>query len=299
MEAVLRALFSMPESGDRETLSHLVREDADGPGGRTCRRACDGRDPSLLRRESARAFRSAGSRRLTRSSCDAGCSRQGGPSRSPGSDVRLTDAETGEVCRSPKSATMRTMPPRAPRTTARRRPRPAISSRWTLEDRRAPKEIAACPPERIRGLDDLQSRRRLRDGPGDSRLYRRWPTSFRAGDGSDDICSKKNKRTCRCISGHGPCIAIGDSGIGRLRFFRVAWGEEHRPVDPDASLYSLWLGAAHLHRPFVCICRKPRSSWRSCYRATGSACPTRGRSCPSAASPSNRPTNPCFELDGV
>ncbi len=32
LEAVLRALFSMPESGERETLSHLVREYADGPG---------------------------------------------------------------------------------------------------------------------------------------------------------------------------------------------------------------------------------------------------------------------------
>ena len=32
LEAVLRALFSMPESGDRETLSHMVREYADGPG---------------------------------------------------------------------------------------------------------------------------------------------------------------------------------------------------------------------------------------------------------------------------
>jgi len=31
-EAVLRALFSMPESRDRETLSHMVREYADGPG---------------------------------------------------------------------------------------------------------------------------------------------------------------------------------------------------------------------------------------------------------------------------
>ena len=32
LEAVLRALFSMPESSDRQTLSHLVREYADGPG---------------------------------------------------------------------------------------------------------------------------------------------------------------------------------------------------------------------------------------------------------------------------
>ena len=32
LEAVLRALFSMPESSDRETLSHMVREYADGPG---------------------------------------------------------------------------------------------------------------------------------------------------------------------------------------------------------------------------------------------------------------------------
>ena len=32
LEAVLRALFSMPESSDRETLTHMVREYADGPG---------------------------------------------------------------------------------------------------------------------------------------------------------------------------------------------------------------------------------------------------------------------------
>ena len=42
LEAVLRALFSMPESGDRETLSHMVREYADGPGpAEPVRRACD------------------------------------------------------------------------------------------------------------------------------------------------------------------------------------------------------------------------------------------------------------------
>jgi cytochrome P450 len=32
LEAVLRALFSMPESGDREKLSHMAREYLEGPG---------------------------------------------------------------------------------------------------------------------------------------------------------------------------------------------------------------------------------------------------------------------------
>ena len=32
LEAVLRALFSMPESGDRETLSHMARDYIEGPG---------------------------------------------------------------------------------------------------------------------------------------------------------------------------------------------------------------------------------------------------------------------------
>jgi hypothetical protein len=34
LEAVLRALFSLPESGDRENLRRMVREYIEGPGGR-------------------------------------------------------------------------------------------------------------------------------------------------------------------------------------------------------------------------------------------------------------------------
>ena len=32
LEAVLRALFSLPESGDREKLRHMVRDYIEGPG---------------------------------------------------------------------------------------------------------------------------------------------------------------------------------------------------------------------------------------------------------------------------
>ena len=73
LEAVLRALFSIPESGDSETLSHLARAYIDGPG-----------RPNLLDRFSksessfalanfrrARAFRTIGARRSIKSSCDA------------------------------------------------------------------------------------------------------------------------------------------------------------------------------------------------------------------------------------
>ena len=77
LEAVLRALFSMPESGDRQMLSHMLREYADGPGRPNVldalRRA---KTPSPSQTGNARAFRSAGSQRSTRSSRNARRRRQ-------------------------------------------------------------------------------------------------------------------------------------------------------------------------------------------------------------------------------
>ena len=77
LEAVLRALFSMPESGERETLSQLMRAYADGPGRPNLIDAfATGDDSFAFATASAGAFRNAGSRRLTTSSRNAGRRRQ-------------------------------------------------------------------------------------------------------------------------------------------------------------------------------------------------------------------------------
>ncbi len=77
LEAVLRALFSMPESGDREKISHMARAYVEGPGrpiwSTGLRRA---KAPSPSRTAGARAFRNTGPRRSIKSSCDARRRRQ-------------------------------------------------------------------------------------------------------------------------------------------------------------------------------------------------------------------------------
>ena len=168
--------------------------------------------------------------------------------------LRLTDAETGEVL---SDAEIRdqcaTMFFAGSETTARLMFWASYLLAMDPEEQASVrKEIAACPPERITASTISKS------GGGCAtcswRLcgsIRRWPISFGPQTNPTTFAARRLKPTRRCILAHGSCIAIGDSGIGRLRFFLVALGR-NRPVDPDPSLYSLWLGASHLHRPLVC-----------------------------------------------
>ena len=120
------------------------------------------------------------------------------------------------------------------------------------------KEIAAFPPERISGLDDLQNWRRLRNVLLEAlRLYPPVPHIVRDANGPDDICGEKidaNTQVYDQPVGHAsPSEILGSAD-------RVpSWSlrGKDRPVDADAGLYSVWRGAAHLHRPFVCSVGSP------------------------------------------
>jgi hypothetical protein len=298
LEAVLRALFSMPQSGDRETLSHMVREHVDGPGRPNL---FDG----LAKSEDSFAFANRKRARFQKrwfATIDQIISqRKASPTKAGYRDLldlmlRLTDAETGEAL---SDAEIRdqcsTMFFAGSETTARLMFRASYLLAMDPEEQASVrKEIAAFPPERISGLDV--------SGPGGGCAMcfwrpcgsiRRLPISFGPQMDPTSFAARKLKRTRKYISAHGSCIAIGDSGIGRPRFFLVDSREKQPRGRKRPLMFRLARGRAFASA-FHSHCRKPRLSWRSCCRATGSACPTRGRSCPSAVSRSSRLTNRCF-----
>ena len=196
LEAVLRALFSMPESGDRETLSHMVREYADGPG-----------RPNLFdafaTSENSFAFANGKRARFQKrwfAAIDQIISRRkASPTKAGHRDLldlllSLKDAETGEAL---SDAEIRdqcaTMFFAGSETTARLMFWASYLLAMDPEEQASVrKEIAAFPPERINGLDDLQNWPRLRNVLLEAlRLYPPVPQIVRVANGPDDICGEK------------------------------------------------------------------------------------------------------------
>jgi cytochrome P450 len=108
--------------------------------------------------------------------------------------LRLTDAETGEAL---SDAEIRdqcaTMSFAGSETTARLMFWASYLLAMDPEEQGSVREeIAACPPERISGLDDLLTWRRLRNVLLETlRLYPPVAHIVRAANGSDDICGEK------------------------------------------------------------------------------------------------------------
>ncbi len=196
LEAVLRALFSMPESGDREALSRMARAYIEGPG-----------RPNLLdgfsRSESSFAFANGGRARFQRrwsAAIDEIISRRkASPARVDHRDLldlllSLRDAETGAAL---SDAEIRdqcaTMFFAGSETTARLMFWASYLLAMDLEEQAAVrKEIAAFPPERIDDVDDLQNWRRLRSLLLEAlRLYPPIPQIVRVANSPDDICGER------------------------------------------------------------------------------------------------------------
>ncbi len=196
LEAVLRALFSMPESGDRETLSRLVREYADGPGRPNLFDALATSEDSFA---FATGKRARFQKRWFAAIDQIIARRRVSPTKAGHRDLldlmlRLTDAETGEAL---SDAEIRdqcaTMFFAGSETTARLMFWASYLLAMDPEEQASVrKEIAACPPERIIGLDDLQDWRRLRNVLLETlRLYPPVAHIVRAANESDDICGEK------------------------------------------------------------------------------------------------------------
>ncbi|HKN30887.1 MAG TPA: cytochrome P450 [Roseiarcus sp.] len=196
LEAVLRALFSLPESGDREKLCHMAREYIEGPGRPTL---IDGFSNS----EDTFAFANARRARFQkhwRAAIDQIISRRkASPTPAAHRDLldlllSVRDAETGEAL---SDAEIRdqcaTMFFAGSETTARLMFWASYLLAMDPEEQTSVrKEIAAFRPERIDGLDDIQNWRRLRNVLLEAlRLYPPLPQILRNANGPDDICGEK------------------------------------------------------------------------------------------------------------
>jgi cytochrome P450 len=196
LEAVLRALFSMPESGERATLSEMARWYVDGPG-----------VPNLFdafaTSENAFGFANGKRARFQKrwfAAIDHVISqRRVEPTGAAHLDLldlllSIRDAETGEAL---SDAEIRdqcaTMIVAGSETTARLMFWASYLLAMDPEEQASVrKEIAAFPPERISGLDDLQNWQRLRNVLLEAlRLYPPLPHIVRHAIGPDDICGEK------------------------------------------------------------------------------------------------------------
>jgi len=196
LEAVLRALFSMPESGERAKLSDMGRWYVDGPG-----------VPNLFdafaTSENAFGFANGKRARFQKrwfAAIDHVISqRRASPTGAAHRDLldlllSIRDAETGKTL---SDAEIRdqcaTMIAAGSETTARL----MFWATYLLamepeEQASVRKEIAAFPPERISGLDDFQNWQRLRNVLLEAlRLYPPLPHIVRHAIGPDDICGEK------------------------------------------------------------------------------------------------------------
>jgi cytochrome P450 len=196
LEAVLRALFSLPESGERTKLSDMARWYVDGPG-----------VPNLFdafaTSESAFGFANGKRARFRKhwsAAIDALISeRRASPVKTTHRDLldlllNLSDAETGAAL---SDAEIRdqcaTMLAAGSETTARLMFWASYLLAMDPEEQASVREeIAAFPPERISGLADLQNWRRLRNVLLEAlRLYPPLPHIVRHAIGPDDICGEK------------------------------------------------------------------------------------------------------------
>ena len=118
-------------------------------------------------------------------------------------------------------------------------------------------EVAAFPPERISGLDDLQAWQRLRCLLLEAlRLNPRFPKLYVSPTEPTTLAANNRRRHAGVDQplGHAsPSKILGSADRISSRSIR----RKDRPVDADAGLYSLRRGTAHLHRRFVCIVGSP------------------------------------------
>ncbi len=196
LEAVLRALFSMPESGDRETLRNMARDYIEGPGRPTL---IDGFSKSENSFAFANGRRARFQKRWSAAIDEIISRRKASPTRTGHRDLldlllSLRDAETGEPL---SDAEIRdqcaTMFFAGSETTARLMFWASYLLAMDPEEQASVREeIAAFPPERINNLDDLQNWRRLRNVLLEAlRLYPPVPQIVRVANGPDDICGEK------------------------------------------------------------------------------------------------------------
>ena len=196
LEAVLRALFSMPESSERETVSHMLREYADGPGRPNLFDA-------LSRSDNSFAFANRKRARFQKrwfAAIDQIISQRKASSANGGHrdllDVLLAlrDADSGEAL---SDAEIRdqcaTMFFAGSETTARLMFWASYLLAMDPEEQASVHmEITAFPPDRISGLDDLQNWQRLRNVLLEAlRLYPPVAHIVREANGPDDICGEK------------------------------------------------------------------------------------------------------------
>jgi cytochrome P450 len=196
LEAVLRALFSPPESGDREKLSHLAREYMEGPGRPTL---FDG----VAKSENSFDFADGKRARFQKhwfAAIDQIISRRkASPTNAGNRDLldillSLRDAETGDAL---PDAEIRdqcaTMFFAGSETTARLMFWASYLLAMDPEEQASVRrEVIAFPPERISGLDDIQNWPRLRSVLMEAlRLYPPIPHIVRDANGPDDICGEK------------------------------------------------------------------------------------------------------------
>ena len=258
LEAVLRALFSLPESGNREQLRDMVRDYIEGPGRPTL---MDG----FARSEDTFSFANAKRARFQkywRAAIDQIISRRKTSPTAPAHrdllDLLLSvrDTETGEALSDGEIRDQcATMFFAGSETTARLLFWACYLLAMDSEEQtRVREEVTAFRPERIDGPDDLQNWRRLRNVLLEAlRLYPPVPQIIRVANGPDEICGEKivaNTQVWisswvmhrhRRFSGSADCLPA-----------RSVCGK-NGPVDANAGLYSIWRGTPHLHRPLVCI----------------------------------------------
>jgi len=196
LEAVLRALFSMPESGEREKLSGLTRAYVEGPGRPTL---FDG----FSKNENSFAFATVKRKRFQNAWFTAidriVAQRKVASANSDRRDfldllLSLKDAETGETLSDVEIRDQcATMFFAGSETTARLMFWSVylLANDWE-EQTRVRAELAAFSPERVNTLDDLQNWPHLRNVLLESmRLYPPIPHIIRDANGPDDICGEK------------------------------------------------------------------------------------------------------------
>jgi cytochrome P450 len=196
LEAVLRALFSLPDNAARETLARMVRDYIEGAGRPTL---LDG----IAQNDTAFGFLMRRRKRFATNwfaAIDAiVAARKENPPQAHQRDMldlllALRDGATGEALSHEEIRDQcGTMLFAGSETTARLMFWAAyVLTQDTAEQTRLREEIAAFPPERIATLDDLQNWPRLRNVLLETlRLYPPLPHIFREAIGPDDIGGEK------------------------------------------------------------------------------------------------------------
>lgn len=198
LEAVLRALFTMPESQARAQLSALARSYVTGPGRPTAFDAIARSDTAFAFANGARnRFQQAWFGAIDQIVRDRTTSQAHGAAR----DLldlllELRDADTGEALAPTEVRDQcATMFFAGSETTARLMFWASyLLSQAPEEQSKVRAEIANYPPERVAALDDLRNWPRLRNVLLEAlRLYPPIPNTLRDAIGPDQICGEPIK----------------------------------------------------------------------------------------------------------